>query len=112
MNETVQSPHHRSGRKRKASGGRKKSANARCARMAFTCYPADARDLEVLGAAWDVPYSTLAWAVVHDWLQRARGASSDLGEVRGPLRMVIELALRDRELGEWLRGVIAERPLG
>lgn len=95
--------------KRSARGGRKKAAHTRCERVVAQCYPEDKADLEALCGAWDVPESTLAWAVLHDWLVRARGTSSQLGsELRGQLRAALELGLRDVELGPWLRGLIRE----
>lgn len=106
------STHHRSARKPKTAGGRKRSENARCERLTFTAYPSDMRDFNALATAWDVPVSTLAWGVIHEWLQRARGVSADLGEVRGQLKMCLELGLRDKELGPWLRKMIEEKPLG
>lgn len=95
--------------KRSARGGRKKQEHTRCERLVGQCYPEDKRDVQALCLAWDVPESTLVWAVVHDWLVRARGTSSQLGsELRGQLRAALELALRDSELGPWLRGLVKE----
>ena len=68
----------------------------------------DLRDLRVLSEAWDVPVSTLVWALTHEWVQRWRLISADLGEVRGNLKMCLEMALRDRELGPWLRREIGQ----
>lgn len=92
---------------KRGRGGRRKSAeHLRCERVTITMYPADLKDLEVLARAWDVSLSTLAWSVVHGWLQGERGESADLGEMREPLRMALEAGLRDKELGPWLRGLI------
>jgi hypothetical protein len=78
----------------------------------MTCYPEDLRDLAAIAGAWDVPMSTLCWSLVQDYLMRARGISSDLGEGRGALRLLLEVTLRDRELGDWLRSEVACRPQG
>lgn len=75
----------------------------RSERVVVLAYPSDVRDLEVLASAWNVPLSTLCWSVLHDWLQSARGISSDLVDARGGLRLALDVALRDRQLGPWLR---------
>lgn len=92
---------------RSSRGGRRKAEHTRCERVVALSYPEDKRDLLSLCAAWDVPESTLAWAVLHDWLQQQRSASTQLGdELRGKLKAAIELAMRDRELGVWIRGLV------
>lgn len=106
------SPHHKSSRRVTSAGGRPRSRNARSVRLSLTCLDCDSRDLEALSAAWGVPMSTLLWGIVHDYLQRARGVSSDLGDMRGALRMMLEMALRDEELGPWLRQQIGATPQG
>jgi hypothetical protein len=114
MDETVHSAvsHSRLRHRRGHGSGRVKTEHTRCERVVMTCYPEDLRDLGALCTAWDVTLSTLVWSVVQDWLMRARGVSSDLDEARGPIRMCMEIALRDRELGPWLRAEIARNPQG
>jgi hypothetical protein len=97
------STHHRSGRRATAAGGRKRTPGTRAVKLVHMSTEDDTRDLHALCEAWGVPLSTLLWAVVHDWLQRSRCVAADLGEARGALRMCLEVALRDRELGPWLR---------
>lgn len=108
----VHSAQHRSGRSRDTAGGRRKSEASRCEPVGVRMLPSDMRDAQVLCEAWGVPMSTLVWSVFHDWLSRERGVSSTLCDARGPLRMALEMALRDAELGSWLRGMVTERPLG
>lgn len=92
--------------------GKPKTEHTRCERVVMTCYPEDLRDMTAICESWDVTLSTLCWSVMHDWLFRAREISSDLDEARGPIRLCLEVALRDRELGPWLRAEIARNPQG
>jgi hypothetical protein len=94
--------------RRSARAGRKKQEHTRCERVVGQCYPEDKRDLQALCEAWDVPESALVWAVLHEWLCEQRVVSTQLGEVRGRLKAVLELALRDTELRPWLLGLIRE----
>lgn len=80
--------------------------------MALSLYPDERRDLDALAVWWDVPTGTLAWSVVSDWLSRQRRVSSQVGDVRAALRAGVELALRDAELGPWLRELVGADPLG
>jgi len=75
-------------------------------------HPEDARDLSALALAWDMPLSTLCFAVLHEWLQRARHRRADLGEARGGLMMLIEMALADKELGPWMREEVSRDERG
>ena len=101
----VETSHHR--RARSSECGKPRKEHRRSVKLAVMVYPEDMTDLEELGRAWHVPTSTLCWAVVHEWLARSKGVTADLRDVRGPLRMTIEVALADRELGPWLRREIA-----
>jgi len=93
---------------KRSRGGRRKSGaeHLRCERLTITMYPSDFADLEVLSRAWDVSHSTLAWGVLHEWLQGQRPAWAELGEMRGALKGALELALRDEELRPWLMGLV------
>ena len=84
-------------------GRREKAEHTRSERVAITVYPQDIRDLDVVSRHFNVPISTLCWGVLHDWLAQGREASTELGEVRWGLRRALELAMRDRELGPWIR---------
>lgn len=75
-------------------------------------YAEDVNGIEVMCEWWGVSRSTLCWALVHDWLRRVRGWSVELGEARGALRGVLEVALRDGELGPWLRAEVMGNPHG
>jgi hypothetical protein len=100
--------HSRIRHRRGDGSGKPKLEHRRSERVVMSCYPEDMRDLERISETWNVPLSTLVWAFVMEYLTRARGISLDLGPERGSLRMCMEVALRDRELGPWLRRQIAE----
>lgn len=99
--------------RRKHSGGRSRTGHdTRSERLVMCVYEDEARDLNALCEAWGVARSTLMWAIQHDFLQRGRVVSAELGEVRGQLKSALTLALRDAELGPWLRAEIAKEPHG
>lgn len=92
----------------RGSSGRPRKENTRSDRLVMACFPEDLRDLKAVSEAWNMPMSTLGWAVMHEWLQRGRGLAAEYGEARGPMRLLLEMALADGELGPWLRRQIAE----
>lgn len=99
--------------KRRNRGGRVKTSGAtRDKRQVICIYEDELRDLGVIARYWDVNQGQLCWGVVHDWLQRQRVVSSELGDMRASLRAGLELALRDVELGPWLRSQISSNPHG
>lgn len=102
----------RSDRPRENVGGRPRISHRRTHRVTVSLYEDEAVDLRVLAEGWEVAEGTLLWAVLCDWLSRQRGVSSDLRDVRGVLRAGLELALRDAELGPWLRREVTRDPLG
>jgi hypothetical protein len=98
--------------KRRSRGGKPAAAHLRSCRLTLTMYPADEADLEAIASHWDVSLSTLAWGVLHEWLQGQRPALAELGELRGALRAGLVLALRDSELGPWVRGMVERGEVG
>lgn len=91
-----------------AGGGKPRSETSRRVRIVVMVHEDEAADLEVLSGAWGVPLSTLGWAFMHEWLMGQRGRELEFGVSMGQWRGMIELALKDREMGRWLRGVIAD----
>lgn len=51
-------------------------------------------DLRAIAKAWDVPAATAAWAIVADYISKAKGKKTDLGDQEVALRIATKILSR------------------
>lgn len=67
-------------------------------------YPQDVRDLEALRDSWGIPISSIAWSVLHGWLQSSRREGLEVvGSVVDALKLAVRLGMEDEGFARWLR---------